>query len=142
MSQAPKPRRSESTRNAILAAARERFAKDGYERATIRAIAAQAEIDPALVIRYFGSKEDLFAAAAQFDLALPDLRAVPRTELGATLVGHFLDVWERDETFFALLRAAATNEAAANRMKAIFQSQVMPALAAAAPDAATLPSRA
>src|SRR5262245_24193992 len=106
----PKPRRSEPTRNAILAAARERFAKDGYERATIRAIAAQAEIDPALVIRYFGSKEDLFAAAAQFDLALPDLSAVPRTELGATLVGHFLDVWERDETFFALLRAGVTNE--------------------------------
>ena len=52
-----KPRRSDATRNAILAAARERFAADGYERATIRAIASQAEIDPAMVMRYFGSKE-------------------------------------------------------------------------------------
>ena len=45
-------------------AARERFAADGYERATIRAIAADAEIDPSMVMRYYGNKEKLFAAAA------------------------------------------------------------------------------
>ena len=66
-------RRSDRTRAAILAAARERFAADGYERATIRAIAADAAIDPAMVMRYFGNKEKLFAAAAEFDLRLPDL---------------------------------------------------------------------
>jgi hypothetical protein len=51
-------------------------------------------------------------------------------------------VWERDETFFALLRAAVTNEAAADRMREIFKSQVLPTLAAAVPDKASLPVRA
>ena len=137
-----KPRRSDATRAAILAAARERFAADGYERTTIRAIATQAGIDPALVMRYFGNKEGLFADAVQFDLRLPDLRSVAPGSIGKTLVEHFLDVWERDETFFALLRAAVTNEAAADRMREIFKSQVLPTLAAAVPDKASLPVRA
>lgn len=77
-----------------MTAARERFATEGYERATVRAIAADAGIDPAMVMRYFGSKERLFAAAAEFDLRLPDLAAVPADEIGAVLVGHFLDRWE------------------------------------------------
>ncbi|MFD6811748.1 helix-turn-helix domain-containing protein, partial [Streptomyces anthocyanicus] len=64
-------RRSDTTRAAILEAARERFAADGYERATIRAIARDAGIDPSLVMRYFGNKEGLFAAASEIDLALP-----------------------------------------------------------------------
>jgi AcrR family transcriptional regulator len=126
----PRPRNSEATSSAILAAARERFAADGYERATIRAIAAQAGIDPAMVMRYFGSKEGLFAAAAQFDLRLPDLNALPPDAIGEALVAHFLVIWEESETFFALLRAAATNAAAAEKMQGIFQSQVMPAIAA------------
>ena len=67
-----KPGKSDRTRAAILAAARELFAAEGFERATIRDIAARAAIDPALVIRYFGSKEGLFARAADFDLRLPD----------------------------------------------------------------------
>jgi AcrR family transcriptional regulator len=61
-------RKSDRTRAAILTAARERFGADGYERATIRAIAADAAIDPAMVMRYYGNKEKLFAAAAEFDL--------------------------------------------------------------------------
>jgi AcrR family transcriptional regulator len=137
-----KPRRSDATRAAILAAARERFAADGYERATIRVIASQAEIDPAMVMRYFGSKEGLFAAAAQFDLRLPDLRSVPRESIGETLVSHFIAVWENSEIFFALLRSAVTHEAAADRMRAIFQSQVVPALAAVVSEPASLPTRA
>jgi AcrR family transcriptional regulator len=138
----PKLRRSDATRLAILEAARERFAADGYERATIRAIASQAEIDPALVMRYYGSKEGLFAAAAQFDLRLPDLRSTRRTDLGATLIAHFLEVWEKDEIFFALLRSAVTNKAAADRMKAIFQAQVVPAIAAVVEDRESIPIRA
>ena len=66
-------RSSEHTKAVILAAARERFAESGFERATIRAIAADANIDPSMVMRYFGSKDRLFAAAADFDLQLPDL---------------------------------------------------------------------
>ena len=69
----PAPRRSDATKAAILAAAREQFAASGYQAATIRAIAAAAGIDPAMVMRYFGNKEGLFAAAAEFDLRLPDL---------------------------------------------------------------------
>lgn len=125
----PKPRRSDATRAAILAAAREQFAASGYQAATIRSIAAAAGIDPAMVMRYYGNKEGLFAAAAEFDLRLPDLGAVPRSAVGAALVGHFLDRWEGDETLMALLRTAVTNEAATARMQAIFASQLAPLVA-------------
>ena len=122
-------RRSDRTRAAILTAARERFAADGYERATIRAIAADATIDPAMVMRYFGNKEKLFAAAAEFDLRLPDLGALPREELGAALTSHFLDRWEGDESLKALLRASVTNEVAADRMRELFAAQLGPTIA-------------
>jgi AcrR family transcriptional regulator len=125
----PAPRRSDATRAAILAAAREQFAAGGYQAATIRSIAAAAGIDPAMVMRYFGNKEGLFAAAAEFDLQLPDLGGTPRKEIGAALVGHFLDRWEDDESLMALLRTAVTNEAAAQRMRAIFATQLAPIVA-------------
>jgi AcrR family transcriptional regulator len=125
----PAPRRSDATRAAILAAAREQFAARGYQAATIRSIAAAAAIDPAMVMRYFGNKEGLFAQAAEFDLRLPDLAGVPRRDVGATLVQHFLQRWEGDETLMALLRAAVTNEAAAARLQAIFASQMAPLVA-------------
>jgi AcrR family transcriptional regulator len=137
-----KPRRSDATRAAILGAARERFAADGYERATIRAIAADAGIDPSMVMRYYGNKEKLFAAAADFDLKLPDLAALPREEAGATLVRHALTRWEDDETMFALMRAGVTNEAAAERLRAIVADQVAPQVARLCPDPAQVPVRA
>jgi len=136
------PRRSDPTRAAILTAARDRFAADGYERATIRAIAADAGIDPAMVMRYYGNKEKLFAAAATFDLRLPDLTAVPETGYGAALVRHFLHRWESDGTFVALLRAAVTNEAARDRMGDIFAAQLGPLIAAICPSPAEAPTRA
>lgn len=119
-------RSSEETKAIILAAARERFAADGYERATIRAIAADARIDPSMVMRYYGSKEKLFAAAAHFDLDLPDLTTVPRAEMGRRLVAHFLDRWEDDEGLMVLLRSGVTNPEAAERMRAIFAAQLLP----------------
>lgn len=119
-------RRSDATKATILAAARAQFAVFGYQATTIRSVATAADIDPAMVMRYFGNKEGLFAAAADFDLQLPDLSQLPRAELGAALVGHFLDRWEGDETLMALLRAATTNEAAATRMQAIFATQMAP----------------
>ena len=138
----PRPRRSDATRTAILNAARERFAADGYERATIRAIAADVGIDPAMVMRYYGSKERLFAAAAEFDLRLPDVTAMPRTEVGSRIVGHFLTRWEEDETLMALLRAAVTNQAAIERMQAIFTEQITPAVTALCAEPAEAPIRA
>jgi AcrR family transcriptional regulator len=135
-------RRSDATRAAILEAARERFAADGYERATIRAIARDAGIDPSMVMRYYGNKEGLFAAASEFDLRLPELGALPARHAGAVLVTHFLDRWEQDEVLTALLRAAVTNEAAAERARAIFRDQVGPVALALCPDPAEAPRRA
>lgn len=77
-----------------------------------------------MVIRYFGSKERLFAEAADFDLRLPDLTAVPRSRVGAAFVEHFLDRWESDDTFMALVRAAMTNDAAAKQVRKVFAEQV------------------
>ncbi|MEV7556229.1 TetR family transcriptional regulator [Streptomyces sp. NPDC048331] len=127
-------RTSDLTKTAILRAARERFAAQGYERTTIRAVAADAEIDPSMVMRYFGSKEGLFDAALAVDLRLPDLGAVPVGELPAALVRHFVERWEgdpADDALLVLLRSAVTNEQAAARMREVFAAQVAPALAAA-----------
>lgn len=140
--QTHRPRRSDATRAAILTAARERFAADGYERATIRAIASDAHIDPAMVMRYYGNKERLFAAAAEFDLRLPDLATIAVDTVGEVIVRHFLHRWESDETLTALLRAGATNEAAAHRLHAIFATQVGPAVVAVCPDPAAAATRA
>ncbi|MGK5737665.1 TetR family transcriptional regulator [Micromonospora sp. URMC 103] len=138
----PRARRSDATRAAILRAARERFAADGYDRATIRAIAADARIDPSMVMRYYGSKEGLFAAAAEFDLRLPDLTDVPPGQLGEVLARHFVRRWEGDETMAALLRAASTNPGAAEKMRGIFADQLVAAVAAAGTDPADTAQRA
>lgn len=122
---------SVDTRAAILDAARGRFALDGYERATIRGIAADAGIDPAMVMRYYGNKEKLFAAAAEFDLHLPELAGPP---YGPALARHFLHVWEADGTFAALLRAAASHPGARESLRAVFEGQVVPAAHRLAPD--------
>ncbi|MFI2432243.1 TetR family transcriptional regulator [Streptomyces sp. NPDC018693] len=135
-------RRSDATRTAILDAARERFATDGYERATIRAIARDARIDPSMVMRYYGSKEGLFAAAIAVDLKLPDLAPLPREEVGWALVGHFLDMWEENEVLTALLRVGVTNEAGAERMQAVFREQLLPVVRTACPDPEQIPVRA
>jgi AcrR family transcriptional regulator len=142
MSVEVRPRRSDATRAAILAAARGRFATDGYERATIRAIAADAGIDPSMVMRYFGSKEGLFAAAADFELRLPDPGAVPREDVGRLAAEYFLARWEDDGSLQALLRVGATNEAAAQRLRQIFAQQLAPMVAAVAPPGADVAARA
>jgi len=122
-------RSSAETKAVILAAARERFAESGFERATIRAIAADANIDPSMVMRYFGNKDQLFAAAADFDLDFPDLSGVEADQLGAALVAHFMNRWERDDALIVLLRSSTTNAEAAQRMQQIFGAQLMPEIA-------------
>jgi AcrR family transcriptional regulator len=131
MSASDMPRRSDATRAQILRAAQARFAADGFHKATIRAIAAQADIDPSMVMRYYGNKAKLFAAAVDVDLHLPDLTAIPKRHLGRTLVAHFLDRWEGDPTddaLLMLLRSAATDDLAAKHMRTIFRDQLTPAL--------------
>jgi AcrR family transcriptional regulator len=127
-------RNADATRAGILSAARERFAAEGYDRTTLRAVAADVGVDPAMVIRYFGSKQDLFAAAADFTLAVPDLTGVAPEELGAAILPGFLDIWDHDSTFLALLRTAMTSEAAAARLREMFAAQAAPRLAAVTPD--------
>ncbi|MFI8828407.1 TetR family transcriptional regulator [Streptomyces sp. NPDC053431] len=135
-------RRSDATRTAILEAARERFAADGYERATIRAIARDAGIDPSMVMRYYGNKEGLFAAASAIELELPELGALPARHVGATLVAHFLDRWERDDVLTGLLRVGVTNAAGAERMQAVFAQQLGPVALGVCPVPAEAPRRA
>jgi AcrR family transcriptional regulator len=130
----PRARNATQTRADILAAARLRFGSDGYERTTLRAVAADVGVDPALVIRYFGSKQDLFAAAAEFTLDLPDLTTVHPDDVADALLPSFFAVWEEDATFVALLRAAVTSTTAAATMRRIFATQVAPKLAAVTPD--------
>ncbi|MFD7229959.1 TetR family transcriptional regulator [Streptomyces sp. NPDC059881] len=136
------PRRSDATRAAILEAARERFAADGYERATIRAIAKDAGIDPSMVMRYYGNKEGLFIAASEIDLRLPELGATPGRDVGAVLVSHFLDRWEDDEVLTAMLRVGVTNTAGAERMRQVFRSQLLPVAAGVCPVPEEVPRRA
>jgi AcrR family transcriptional regulator len=128
-----KTRKSERTRAAILKAAQELFADFGYERTTVRDIAARAVIDPAMVMRYFGSKDELFARATVFDLRLPDLTKTEPSQIGDILIRHFLALWEgslSEGTLTILLRASASNEDAAAKMRSIFADQVTPMLAA------------
>ncbi|MDO9379655.1 MAG: TetR family transcriptional regulator [Nocardioidaceae bacterium] len=123
-----------ATRARVLDAARARFGADGYDRTTIRAVAADAGVDPALVMRYFGGKDGLFTQAADLDLDLPDLAGTAVDDVPALLLERFVAVWERDATFMALLRASASSETAAARMREVFTSQVAPALAVVAVD--------
>ncbi len=127
-------RSAAETKAVILAAAKDRFAQSGFERATIRAIAADANIDPSMVMRYFGSKDQLFAAAADFDLQIPDLAGVDRANVGARIVDYFMERWERDEALVVLLRSSTSNADAAQRMRQIFAGQLAPAIAGINPE--------
>lgn len=124
-----KPRKSDATRARIIGAARERFRKEGYDRATIRKVARDARIDPALVMRYFESKRGLFDAAMTVELRIPDLRNHPRDKLGEALITHFLNRWEEpgDDSLKLLLRSSASHEEAAERLRTtIFRDQIVP----------------
>jgi len=129
--------RSEESRSAILDAARKRFGAEGYERTTIRAVAADAGIDPSMVMRYFGTKDGLFAAATDIELHLPDLGEVPRSRLGEALIRHWVELWEGErahESMIVLLRSSITNEDAAKRLRDVFVAQVLRAVSAMVDD--------
>ena len=103
---------SPDTRAAILDAARTLFASGGFSGTSVRAVAAKAGVDPALVHHYFGTKDDLFVAA----LALPvDPREVLASVVaqgpdGAAerLLRVFLSVWDDPELQLPLLGLART----------------------------------
>jgi AcrR family transcriptional regulator len=124
--------KSDRTRDAILAAAEQLFAQRGYERTTVRDVAERAHIDPALVIRYFGSKDGLFAQAATIRLELPSAIGIDPSGVGRALIEHFLELWDGPGTrgLAVLLRSAASNDFAAAKIREAFLAQVMPMIAA------------
>jgi AcrR family transcriptional regulator len=129
-----RPRNAVQTRSDILSAARRRFGTEGYDRTTLRAVAADVGVDAALVIRYFGNKQELFAAAADFTIDLPDLSNADPGDIAGILLPRFFAVWEEDETFLALLRAAMTSQVASDALRRVFAEQVAPKLITATPD--------
>ena len=129
-----RPRDAAQTRADILAAARRRFAAEGFERTTLRAIAADVGVDAALVIRYFGSKQDLFATATEFRIDLPDLSDVDPDDIASMLLPRYFAVWEDDHTFLALLRAAMTSRVAADTLNQTLATHVAPTLMGITPD--------
>ncbi|HEX6231270.1 MAG TPA: TetR family transcriptional regulator [Actinomycetota bacterium] len=129
------------TREAILEAARGRFADRGYEGASIRAIAADARVDPALVYHFFGSKERLFVEATRFPVVPSEvLEGVVDSDpgrLGETIVRTVLGVWESDDSRSqaeALLRSAVTNEQAASMLRGFVSSTILRIVASAIDD--------
>lgn len=104
------------TRATLLEAAREEFMQRGYSGATVRAIAARAGVDPAMVNHWFGNKEGLFSAAVSLPVNLADvaqeLVAGDPAQLGERIVRRFLAVWDTagGSRFVALMRSVATHE--------------------------------
>ena len=125
--------RSATTRRAILDTARATFAARGYQQTTIRAVAAQAGIDPSMVMRYFGSKAGLFTAAATLNLPAPDLRSVTPDQRGEVLVRHVVQRWENsvaDDNLVLLLRTAVTNDDVAAQLQAQINTLIIEPIAA------------
>lgn len=133
---APRARDAETTRSTILTTARSQFGNHGFERTTIRSVASEAGVDPALVMHYFGSKAELFAAASRFDVKFPDLTGIAPEHIADLLLPLFIGVWGPEGPLLPLLRAAATNRTAADALLAMFVDQVAPALSAVVPDRA------
>jgi AcrR family transcriptional regulator len=107
------------TREAIRKAARRQFAELGYEGTTIRGIASEAGVDPALVMHFFGSKERLLLAGVEWpfdpDEVVPTLLAGKRSEVGERLARLFVTTWDDEagrNPIVALLQTALSQESA------------------------------
>lgn len=136
------------TRAAILRAAREAFARHGYERATVRGIAHAAGVDPALVHHFFGSKEAVFGASVAEALApvsralgeVPETAGASVAAVAERLARVYGTLWEREPTRGALLgalRTAVGSERAAALVRSVVQDDVLGAVVTATglPDA-------
>jgi AcrR family transcriptional regulator len=116
--------RRRRTEACILQEARRLFAEEGFDRATIRAVAKRTGVDPALVMQYFGSKEGLFAAAMKGAHGGGSARTAPRDEIPAAVLGDVLRKFEEAgdrEAAVALMRNFLTHPGA-NR---ILRDEVM-----------------
>ncbi|MCX4682029.1 TetR family transcriptional regulator [Streptomyces sp. NBC_01433] len=134
ISRPPRGRRpgQNATREAVLDAARARFAADGFHATTIRKVAADADVDAALVMQYFRSKDELFAAVMSLSPgALARLAGAfegAEDSLGERVARAHLGVWEdrsKDaEALLAMLRGAIVHEQAALQLREFIESRL------------------
>lgn len=124
------------SREAVLAAAKQRFAQQGYEKTTLRAIAADANVDPAMVLYLFGSKADLFRESLRLiidpNMLLGALEGTPE-DVGVRLVTTYLKIWESPETaasIRAMLVAATSNSDAHEAFRTFINDYVLTAVSA------------
>ena len=118
------------TRAAILDAARRAFAARGYTASSLRQVASVAEVDPALVLHYFGSKRDLFAAAIGLaegvDTLIDSLLTGPVAGLGERLVRFYLQLVDSPTSpVVALLRSAASDDEAARMVREFIGTEII-----------------
>lgn len=134
----PPTAKGQRSRDAILRAAGVRFETDGFERTTVRSIANDAGIDPAMVMRYFGSKDRLFTEVTTVHLDLPSLAESETDDLGHALARHTVRLWGSETPGRALrilLRASVNDPDAAGRVRSVFTDQVLPLVQQRYPDA-------
>jgi len=130
------------TREAILSASRKRFGEHGYDGATIRGIAADAGVDPALVHHFYGSKERLFAAAMRLPVVPGELIAAalaggprPGQSLGEHLASTVLRAWDSREirdVFLGLIRSASASPQTMTMLREFVTEAIVGRLSAAA----------
>ncbi len=116
----------------ILTAAREAFASTGFAGTTIRAVARAADVDPALVYHYFGSKEALLDAATnppqRWLESVAKTWTTPVNELGAALLRLMLGAWADDEigpVLRAVLQTAAHEPSTREKLRRVVESSLM-----------------
>jgi AcrR family transcriptional regulator len=120
------------TREAILAAASTLFAERGYEATTIRAVAAEAGVDPALVHHFHGTKAALFAAATRLPYnpaeAIPALLADGLDGAGERIVRFVVTTWDDEERrapLLGLMRSALTHDPAGGAITEFLRAGVL-----------------
>jgi AcrR family transcriptional regulator len=125
-------------RAALLEAARAQFAEKGYGGASVRGIAREAGVDPALVHHYFGSKEQVFVAAMELPFQpaelLPQVLAGDPSGLGERLARLFLGVWENPDfrtPMLGMVRSAFTSEQGATMLREFVGSALLSRVVAA-----------
>lgn len=125
-------RTGEESRRRILAAARTSFARLGYDRATVRHIAANARVDPSMVYYFFATKSRLFAAAMALPVDPAERVAALLDggvdDLGPRIVEHFLSVWDDTggfEPMFGLMRSPPADERSAGTLREFVQREIV-----------------
>ncbi len=122
---------NQDTRTSILEAARASFAEKGYDKASIRGIAGDAGVDPALVHHYFGTKEKLFLAVMNAPInpgeLIPQALTGPREQVGERLVKTALGVWDSTAgaAALAVFRSALSNEWTARLLREFVVTQIL-----------------